>query len=158
MGPFRGEPWSQVSHASVVFGSWGVGDPDVAVRCGCQMADDVSMCRSRHAQHHHCECIPDPPRTKNAQVAVWSGRTVAVFLEVVRKNTRLSASAGSQRPPWRMVFLFKYWILIPLLKAFLKHVFCSSTTLLDCPAICLMGIHSFQFLYAKKTGNWHEPG
>lgn len=30
--------------------------------------------------------------TKNAQVAVWSGRTVAVFLEVVRKKKRLSAS------------------------------------------------------------------
>lgn len=33
-----------------------------------------------------------PGATQNAQVAVWSGRNVAAFLEVVRKKKRLSAS------------------------------------------------------------------
>lgn len=33
-----------------------------------------------------------PGETKHAKVAVWSGRTVAVFLEVVRRKKRLSAS------------------------------------------------------------------
>jgi len=71
---------------------------DVAVRCGCQMAEEVSYVQESACTAPSLICIPDHPRTKNAQVAVWSGRTVAVFLEVVRKKKRLSASAGSQRP------------------------------------------------------------
>lgn len=71
---------------------------ELETQIGCQMAEEVSYVQESACTAPSLICIPDHPRTKNAQVAVWSGRTVAVFLEVVRKKKRLSASAGSQRP------------------------------------------------------------